>query len=385
MNYRCRTFQLTPNGVNFAVSFALLFSGTLNAQVNPNLGALSFEPPVVSARYALDVPVDPRSVTMGESFVAVGGTTSAYIYNPAALATLRGLHFSYDHRDRTILSSADGKYRLFTASLHTSMGSIGVFYSRYNDELNFTGVSSVTSYDYVAGLTIARTLFEHVDVGITGKIFNWGMTFISSYEYKTNSPVLFDLGAQYGMNGFLEGSMVQDQIRCGLALQNFGTDLRLETMELGNPDQLQRLPRYVRIGFAYALHLAPEHEGGLHPLSFLLTAEYRNLLNGKDNQSSDRDFWGFGSEFSFFEIASVRFGGYISPATIYSGSQYGSRGAFAARYGFGLSLPVKYFLPHVPLAFSFDYAVIPLSNPYDNNHNRFNLFSIEAHLDQEIF
>src|SRR5512140_2415051 len=92
----------------------------------------------------LDVPVDARTVAMGESFVAVPGNIMALMYNPATLSLAAGARASYSQRTLDWSSvTSDIRYHAGTAEVRIPAGTIGVLYNRLN--LGTMDVPSTTS------------------------------------------------------------------------------------------------------------------------------------------------------------------------------------------------------------------------------------------------
>jgi len=356
----------------------VLISETLHAQRNPKANFVL--PASIRAYYTLDVPVDARSVAMGESFVAVAGTQSAHIFNPASLASAKGITVSYSRRGYTFVDPVVAKYQYVSASMYTSLVSVGLFYSRFDLETG-TVLVSTTDFNYVWGATLAKTFGERFHIGATVKSFRYGVTEGSLSESRsTNSAMLFDIGAQYSANVILTGSSFHDELRGGVSLQNFGTDLRAGSMVPFDPQLVIPVPRYLRIGFAYRIERLPDRKDELIPFSMLVSGEYRNLLNPDPGQEDSRDFWGFGTELSFFEIASARTGVYIAPFDRW----YGRRGEASFRYGLGLNIPLRH-IADIPWLVSFDYSRIPITNGFVGLHDSFPVFSLEVQYLEDIF
>lgn len=316
---------------------------------------------VYGGNTSLDVPVDPHSIAMGESFVALRGNTSAMMYNPASLAAITGAIFSYAQRRLNYSDWLnDFKYQSLAGVLHTPYGVAGISYDRFSegDIAVATGQFPEGTgdifgfYNYVLGLSAARSVAEKLDIGLTFKTADVVEEFIKKDSatvpiYESTRPVLFDVGAIYHLPGpFHRQDVADDEITVGTSLQNFGTDFRMKlvnSFSTGSPvlgpqvDQLIKLPRYLRIVFSYSLELLPEHSNDFIPFKFVGTGEYCNLLNVVDIQSADHDFWGFGGEASFYEIVSLRLGGFISPYY----NRYGNRGVPSLRYGGAVSIPLK--------------------------------------------
>lgn len=80
--------------------------------------------------YPYEIPADPRSVAMGESFAGLPANPAALMYNPAGLAGLSGLDISYSYRGLNWVPPTEkwGFYS-FNAAVATSFG---VFAARYD-------------------------------------------------------------------------------------------------------------------------------------------------------------------------------------------------------------------------------------------------------------
>jgi hypothetical protein len=363
---------------------------------------------------SLDTPVDPQSVAMGESFTAARGIPGAFKYNPACLTNLQGINFSYNLRNYDYYKDFNVKYRSYQLSLPVSDGGIGIFYDNYILDVNSsvsTGnnpeapeeVERNRMMNYVCGITYARTISSLFDLGISVKSYNSsnetslnGAPLSKVFDYQ--AAYLLDLGILYHQAGPLTRTdYFDDEFSAGLSLQNFGSDYREKFYMLGFAlipvdandsllakatlfDNLVKLPRYARAGFSYKLSILNEDRGSAAPFSFLFTAEYRNLLNGTGLQLSARDYWGFGAEATFYEMLSLRIGGFIQPA----GELYGMKGVPSLRYGAGLNLPLRKIGIDVPFTLHGDYAGIPLHN-YFGETTTFKLYSIGITYNNSLF
>jgi hypothetical protein len=320
---------------------------------------------------ALDVPVDARTVAMGESFVAVPGNSMALMYNPAALFLSSGARASYSQRTLDWSSvTSDIRYHAATAEVRIPQGTIGILYNRQNlGTMEVTtasspeGAGTVSIYNHMLAIGFATEVVQGLSAGAAVKAYDVverteeGLPFVVTFS----GSWMLDLGLTYTMQGPAMGTAATDRLSLGVALQNFGTDMRLVSTSppLDPPASnfLIPLPRYLRIGFSYSLAVRPEPEEALTPLMLLATGEYRMLVNGPESMADDRDYWGFGMEATFFSVFTARMGGFISPAT----NVYGVRGVPSLRYGLGLNLPLLRLGVDVPLTFRFDYAGIPVN------------------------
>ena len=323
--------------------------------------------------WPFDVPTDPRTVAMGESFVALPGEPTALMSNPAGLVGLQGIGLSYAQRSLNWLKGLeDFKYHSWNAYLGVPFGVFAMQYNRYTmGEVDVSttsspqGVGRERIYEHSFAVGFGTELAENFSAGVAAKLFdvvhsvvNW--TGPTAFDFSTTPAFLLDLGAQYTVPVFLGDSSMQTGVTWGVSLQNFGTNFKTK-YSLTENEATAQLPRYLRIGVAFHIRLLPRTAGALQLASLAVTAEYRNLLNGSDYPDSEREHWGFGAECTMFEIFSVRVGGVIRP---YS-SIYGEKGRLMARSGVGLRVPLAKLGVAAPLAVSCGYALIPI-NRYPN-------------------
>jgi hypothetical protein len=328
---------------------------------------------VSTGQYALDVPVDARTIAMGESFVALPANSMALMENVAGLSGLHGVGAMYSHRQFDWLPwLGDSRYVSAGGFLCSDFGTLAVLYNRFT--LGSVVVTSpagpsttlqTESHNHFLSVGFARQLTEHLSAGIALKGYTQVVTVVAGdaegFSYQATGSFMADLGLLYSLPVLLDLGPMDNTATLGLSLQNFGTDFRESVSSVSSPappeSYLVKLPRYLRFGVSYSLLVPPISRDELTPCSITLTGEYRGLLNPDESQESDRDFWGFGAEFTILEIVTGRIGGYIEPYT----SIYGSRAVPALRYGIGVTIPFKRLGLDVPLRISVDYAGIPLS------------------------
>lgn len=325
---------------------------------------------LLSSVTALDVPVDARSIGMGESFSGVPGDLSAVMYNPAGLSDMHGVQASYSFRSLNWLSGfTDFEYHSAALAFSTPLFAVGILYTRADqgnsNVVSTTGsdvIGAIESHSDLLAVGVARPIVGGLSCGLTIKGFTDGMTVTAGDPglfFQTYGCFLVDIGAMYTLAGLMGDERVQDSYSAGISLQNFGSDLR-EQMSLYHipppPSVLIRVPRYFRLGVSCTLNLLPSNEGGLDPVRLLLSGGYRNLLNPTDYQSGQRDFWGWGVEATAYEMVILRMGGYIDGVN----SIYGPRGVPALRYGAGIAVPMARLGASIPLTLRFDFAAIPI-------------------------
>ncbi len=330
---------------------------------------------------SLDMTFDPRSVSLGEATVALAGSYDAFASNPAGLATLKGAWMSYDRRGMEwteVLGMDDLRYRSWAAGANTPWGTFSFEYRRMDyGEFSVTGPESpdvlgkVYVYNHEFGLAWGLCLARSISIGAVAKTYTdvqstEGLSGASPYDLETQRPYLLDLGFLYNIGSLIGNERLVDNIALGAALQNFGTDYRFKVatgLEPGvTSEEYIALPRTLRIGVAYQLSLHGSEPTSPPILRVNVLGEYRNVLNSFPGPHEYH--WGWGAEFTAYDIFSIRLGGYFQP---YS-SVYGGDRVVAVRLGAGLHLPLKLLSDGMPpLAFNVDYAAIPLNgngSPY---------------------
>jgi len=342
--------------------------------------------------YSLETQYDARSISMGESFVALANATSGANYNPATLVHIKGISASFNKRYMNWNPYLNDYYFLsMNASINTSIGVFGVFYNRLEmGKLTIStpeypmGVGKADVYEHTFGLSFATTIYKGLKSGITVKTCDevQDIELIPGYElppYEITQPYLLDFGLIYDHNGLISSNDIIDRFSWGASIQNIGTDFKIN-------DQYYRLPKYLRIGFAYNLTVDNQNKYNLKPFIYTLSAEYCNHLNPSKYEKSEKDYWKTGMEVSFFEILSLRIGGYTQPYR----NIYGSKGLPSFRYGLGLNVPLRLIGCDSPASLSFDYAAIPLEGPYywyytETSHHTLSAFSIALRYEKALF
>ncbi|MBM2841255.1 MAG: hypothetical protein HW412_1783 [Bacteroidetes bacterium] len=343
--------------------------------------------------YSLDRPTDSRSIAMGESFVAVPNNPSAITYNPAGLAGIPGISFSYAQRNDNIIDIRNRRYYSFNSTIHTPFVNVGIFYSQFNQgELEVTTESEpdgtgqfILPSDCSYGISIARTFGEFFSTGISIKTLDLSDAILTS-RYSTTTvshPVLFDLGMLFILPLANNEATIAQRVCVGTSYQNIGAGVRVESKPnspLPPPvgyrvraSESIRAPQFFRLGFSYQCTVIAANTDEPAPLSFLATGEYRNLMNAFDNQNAMRDYWGFGMEATLYEILAVRLGG------------FGRNEITTGRYGAGLNVPLPRIGIDAPFTLSINYAAVPYQSTIISDSKVVHAFSIELHYGNNIF
>ena len=302
---------------------------------------------------------------MGESFVALPANQAALMYNPAGLAGLRGMTVSYSRKEMNWVSLTDDwSLKAFNAAVATPFG---VFAAQYNRL--FMGTHPVTTiqnpdgagseatiYSHDAALGFGTTLGRGVSVGVAAKYYDFVENFSGEMEgtVPTTPAYLFDFGITYTLPRFHAQTAIEDSVTVGTSFQNVGTSWKVK----GAPanQSYSELPEYFRMGFSFAMRIVPGEKEDLTIFSSVLTAEFRSL-QAHATPPVESSYWGIGLECTIFDFVSLRGGAAFRPLTTFEAEH--DRAAF--RYGAGLRLPLGRIGVDFPLAFSLQYAVIPLN------------------------
>lgn len=310
---------------------------------------------------ALDVITEPSSVAMGESFVANPFGKSSFFENPA---TLSGEHTSglfYFSRSNDWMANAKGfRYSSIGISTASSFGQLAFSYNQFS-----TGRMLIDNQpeqfweekNTVYVLALAKPLSSNITLGGSLKIFNHARTsnVLNNYELSSNSPLLFDIGLLYSFPKIELTERTDLRSFIGTSLQNFGQNYRETDRLLNIDDQIVRLPRYLRIGFASNLQII--NQSGSIDINTTITCEYKGLINPMNEEACDVDYWGGGIELTIKEYFSVRAGFFQTPeyTALYE------RAKFLFRYGAGFNFPLKKIGLNIPATVSLDYTFIPIN------------------------
>jgi len=356
--------------------------------------------------YPFSTPVDPRSVAMGESFVAVSSNAAALTFNPAGLAGLEGMTLSYARKSMDWFAK-DLSIASVTAAARTPFGVFGAQYNRMS--FGSTAVTTaqfpdgtggeITWYSYNLALGYAYRLPMGLALGASMKYYDFVQDYSGPPQFAipqmtTTPSYLFDFGLTYTLPRLHSQTSVEDSLTVGLAYQNMGTRWKysMPTSSYLYPGdgstEYVVLPEYFRIGFSYAMNLHAPVEGSLSPFGAAITGEFRTLLSPLPTSYvqdpyappyPETSYWGIGLDLTVYEIFSVR-GGAAFKANPTFGE--GERDKASFRYGAGIRLPFRRIGVDVPLTFSFQYAVIPVTEEgyFDvpDRTGTYPLFSLEV-------
>ncbi len=338
---------------------------------------------------SLDTPVDARSISLGESFVALSNSSSGSFYNPATLNSIDGITASFSKRYFDYSDFTKGMYYFsLNSTVHTPYGTFGLFYNIYNSPgLNIRAENNLLEehpyYNHTYGIGYAKEIIPNLSTGISLKTYDFAVertySSMNINQFKTTSkPFIFDVGVLYRLPINVASDNFTNELSLGLSLQNFGTDYRVD-------NHYYQVPHYARLGFAYIFNSNKKQKGDLQPFRYTLTGEYCNQINSWKTMQYQIDYWKAGMEATFYEIVSLRIGGYAQPYN----TIYGKNDTPLFRYGFGLNAPFHSIGINIPIVVVFDFAVIPLSQTniglYYNPKKNLTTFSLELKYSNDLF
>lgn len=256
----------------------------------------------------LSVSLDPRSSGMSEAVTSLIGNSTSMLYNPSAMAEMKGYsNFAFG----TTRWIADINYIYGTAALNLFDGEYGVFgvslvavdYGEFfgtvvapNDD-GYLDVGTFKPTAMAIGLGYAKQLSEKFMVGGNVKYVHQSMG---------TAIVGFDASGTRQVEDFKVGAAAFDfgiLYRTGFKSLNFGMNIRNFSPEIAYKDENFQLPLTFRIGLSMdAVDLTS------------INPEMHSLLVAVD-ASHPRDYpeqVSFGLEYTFMNAFSLR-GGYTFP------------------------------------------------------------------------
>ena len=245
----------------------------------PGIIFSQYERPGSSAAQFLNIGVNARAESMAGSYISQVEGAEATYYNPAALASIKGLDVSFSYTSWF----AEIKHG-FMAVAHP-LGSMGVIAfsatALTTDEMavrtplqpDGTG-ETFYSGDYRVGISFALPMTDRVSLGITGN-------YIKLYLYKD-----FIEGAFAGDIGILYDSGIRN-FRFGLKISNFGSNIKFIN---------ESYPMPTSFSFGLSFNVIQNTE---HTVLFSATAL-------KPNDGSPQG--SIGTEYSFHNLVFLRAG-----------------------------------------------------------------------------
>ncbi|MEE9171222.1 MAG: PorV/PorQ family protein [bacterium] len=226
----------------------------------------------------LKVGVGGRATGMGEAYTAVANDATAAYWNPAGLLQLGEkqiylVHNEWfkDFRSEFVALALPAENYVLGLSLNsTNIGDIEIRGTQPSVE----PIGTFTSHDLALGISYARSLTQRLDLGV-GLKYIYQKIFIHE-----SGGVAADLGFRYHTETI--------PLEFALTLQNFGSMSKLR-------EESPRLPRLIRIGFAYSPALS------LSEGSWIFAGDWVSDSEGNSHLH-------LGSEFQLRSFLAIRLG-----------------------------------------------------------------------------
>jgi hypothetical protein len=303
-----------------------------------------------------------RAEAMGRGYASIDGDLTTAYFNPAGIATIKGLEINSSYASPYYLLTK-AKYNFISVGYkikdyliiginrnHLTLGEMN------STDINGNILDSYTPYKTNYCLTLSSQPIKNLFLGLNTNYFIWQLLnekAISAY---------FDFGLIKKFQ-FLQTKETEHSINIGASISNF--NYAKLTLKYENSETIIKsdLPVITRYGANYQFNL-DKHLliDTLRTLKFLMQGEFQKVLNCK-YESAIRT----GGEIMLLEILSIRAGYYKEIKYDYGFPSVNYGQISGLTYGFGLQIPL-YKLTKVPLNINFDYTTLPQTPHSVYNH-----------------
>lgn len=325
-----------------------------------------------------------RAEAMGRGLSAVTGDALSYYYNPAGMASLKGLNVNASFAGPFYLLD-EGSYNLLGASYKIEKyGTIGINrdYFTFGDDVivtdefgNSTGSYTPHVQNYRLNLSseVIKDLFVGANLNLLQPRYSSGELTVGNETSGGNKDIFyFDLGVIKSFNMKSKNLVHGFNIGTSLINVNFAEYAPVDA------DQGDPLPVIFRLGASYNLSVDDKKiSPKLKSYNVVANLEYEDLLNSKYYSG----FHG-GIEFTFLEVISLRAGYYTMENQTLSYDSLGfQRTGFDINeftYGAGLNIPIRQLTnSKTPLEIKFDYVNLkqPATNSNKDDWDNFHVYT----------
>lgn len=343
------------------------------------------------AFYEMFFGIEPsaRAEGMGKHLSALPGDPLSYYYNPAGMASQKGLSLNasfagpyYSKFDYKLDNSRFNYYGAFYNVKGYGTAGLSMDYFTFGYDTKITGTNEsgepleigkydpdITNYRLTLSAEVIKDLYAGVNFNYLHPDFDLDEFTVGNEKESYDDVFYFDLGVIKTFN--FNTKKTDQNVSLGTSLINaFSADYN----SIPDADYSGRLPVIFRFGASYNLALNDRSiSPKLRSYNFLLDGEYEDLFNSKY-------YGGFhaGFEFTFLEILSLR-AGFYSQENVSTSYNFDSTGTYLSvtnsentvdefTYGFGLNIPVKQLTDgKTPIEIKFDFAY--LNQPAYKNGN----------------
>jgi hypothetical protein len=318
-----------------AIIFLLLFPLTAYGQYNAFLKVNFF-----------GRQQNARAEAMGRSYTSIDGDLTTVYFNPAGIATIRGIEINGSYTPPSYYST-EAYYRYFSAGYRLNKYFQFAF-SQFHFDLGNTEIPNINKRPYSERntLTLSSEPVKNLLLGLNVNYLVWqpGLD-------KTATTFHLDFGVIKKFQ-FLQNQTSGHSVNIGASIANF--NYAKATLDYNGATSINDLPVVTRFGANYQFCLGKRLlTDTLKTLNFLVQGEYQNLLN-----SIYETAFRVGGEIMILETLSIRAGYYIEKENDfgYPSVNYGKISSFT--YGLGLQIPF-YKLTKIPMNVNFDFTTLP--------------------------
>ena len=312
-----------------------------------------------------------RAEAMGRSYASVDGDLTTASFNPAGVATIKGLEISGSYASPYYLLKK-AKYDFVSVGYKIKdylIIGLNRNHFTFGEKINYTDINgnilgTYTPYETNYCLTIASQPIKNLFLGLNTNYFIWQPL------DKQTTALHFDFGAIKKFQ-FAQNETSGHSVNLGASIVNFNYGKII--LDYNGNKIPEDLPVIARLGANYQINL-DKHLliDTLNTFKFLIQGEYQDVLNCK-YESAIRT----GCEIMLLEILSIRAGYYKEIEDDYGHSSVNYGQISAITYGFGLQIPLCK-LTKIPLNINLDYTSLPQPNystvyPRMDNFTTYNL------------
>jgi hypothetical protein len=300
-----------------------------------------------------------RAEAMGKGLASITGDALSYYYNPAGMASLKGLNVNGSYATPFyLLDSAD--YVYLGASYNIKKyGTVGFSRDYFTHGIEVVVIDefgnvkgtyepNISNYRLTLASEVVKDLYVGLNLNLLHSDTGVDEFTVGNQRGGGNSDVFyFDLGVIKSFN--FKSKSLDQNINLGTSLINVNT----AEYSVVDSDQGDQFPVIFRIGAAYNLSLNDKSIiSKLRSYNFLVNLEYEDLFNSA--------YYGgvhTGLEFTFLEILSLRGGYYTQSLNDYGFTTSNESSLNEFTYGFGLNIPIKQLTNgKTPIEFKFDFV-----------------------------
>ncbi|MBK7966165.1 MAG: hypothetical protein IPK10_13380 [Bacteroidetes bacterium] len=306
-----------------------------------------------------------RAEAMGKGYVSIDGDLASTYFNPAGIATLKGIELNGSSAS-PFYSANKARYTYLSAGYHINKY-LSVALSRnhfiYGDNIftdqNGNPLNIDEPYDENYCLSLASEPIKNLLIGLNANHFIWQPT------DKKLTTQFYDFGIIKKFS-LPSKNLFNRSFSIGASVVNLNNArITYYESQIKNKNSLPVITRY---GFNYQMSL--ENKVLIDTLTtfkILVQGEVQDLLNSK-YESALRT----GMEIQLLEILSLRMGYYKEFVYDYDFPEVNYDQISSFTYGFGVQAPI-HKLTKLPLLINFDFTSLP-QPPYSQNNFSFRNF-----------